>query len=864
MGSELVAREREFDELRVHVERGAGAVVCGEPGVGKTAIAAAVAARSAADGDLVERVVATVAARPIPFGALGALLPEELTSLHPTFVLGAIVRQLREHRGRRLPLIVIDDGQFLDPQSAATILGLATSGAARLLLTIRTGEQGPDAIRALWKEGVIPRVDLAPFDRAATQLFLERELGGAVAVTTAERMWQRTQGNALFLTEIVRHARRNGDIHDQGGVWVWTADEQVPARLVDLLEQRFDGLGPAGRDAVGALVLGEPLSLDVLVALASEDGIAEAESSDLIRATERDGIVEYRFAHPLLAAVAGGRMTPSRRRTLARQMIGTRGLEADVVRRAAWHLDAGVEVDVDLLLDGARGALLTNPVLARRLADRALTSDPGPASALALADANAELGEVAAARSAVEVAVTRVRHAQDRLAVVLADASLTAFSDRRPDLALEAIAHARGELPEQCYVDLDGAAALLTAFSAQPARALTLADAVLERDLPRATELRARSARVVALSLLDHPSASLREADELVADVQQGGVSPYAQGIAHIMSMLAHLTRADPAYAPVTNPVAASWPMPADGDADVDRRVEAVAFPLYAGARRLFEGRLAVAIPALREAVAQQRQGEGLLRSEATACLAVALAASGQSADARQIMASTPPDRLAIFPGLEPWGLGAVAASQGRPEAVTLAFEAADVAHRAGGIVSAVAFLGDAARYGAAREAAERLDAIAPSFESAFTTARALAIRALASGSAAELLEAADAHAACGLSGPALGLAELAVAATRDGGPAGVLDRARSLAAELRRQLALGEPAPVASSPLTRRELEVARLAASGMTDRDIADALVVSVRTVESHLASTYRKLGISSRQELRDALPPPARFAV
>ena len=92
-------------------------------------------------------------------------------------------------------------------------------------------------------------------------------------------MWQRTQGNALFLTEIVRHARRNGDIHDEGGVWVWTADEQVPARLVDLLEQRFDGLGPSGRDAVGALVLGEPLSLDSLVVLASEDGIAEAEGT---------------------------------------------------------------------------------------------------------------------------------------------------------------------------------------------------------------------------------------------------------------------------------------------------------------------------------------------------------------------------------------------------------------------------------------------------------------------------------------------------------------------------------------------------------------------------------------------------------
>ena len=55
---------------------------------------------------------------------------------------------------------------------------------------------------------------------------------------------------------------------------------------------------------------------------------------------------------------------------------------------------------------------------------------------------------------------------------------------------------------------------------------------------------------------------------------------------------------------------------------------------------------------------------------------------------------------------------------------------------------------------------------------------------------------------------------------------------------------------------LTRRELEVARMAARGLTDRDIAESLVVSVRTVESHLAAGYRKLGISSRRQLREVL--------
>ena len=51
---------------------------------------------------------------------------------------------------------------------------------------------------------------------------------------------------------------------------------------------------------------------------------------------------------------------------------------------------------------------------------------------------------------------------------------------------------------------------------------------------------------------------------------------------------------------------------------------------------------------------------------------------------------------------------------------------------------------------------------------------------------------------------------------------------------------------------LTRREREVALLAARGITNREIAQRLVVSVRTIESHLAQSYRKLGVSDRSQL------------
>ncbi|WP_344244964.1 helix-turn-helix transcriptional regulator, partial [Actinocorallia libanotica] len=75
------------------------------------------------------------------------------------------------------------------------------------------------------------------------------------------------------------------------------------------------------------------------------------------------------------------------------------------------------------------------------------------------------------------------------------------------------------------------------------------------------------------------------------------------------------------------------------------------------------------------------------------------------------------------------------------------------------------------------------------------------------------------------------------------------------LALTVREQRRAGERVPAPGgrgggpSRLSRRELEVAQLVAEDLSNQQIADRLVISVRTVETHLSNIFAKLGVASR---------------
>jgi DNA-binding CsgD family transcriptional regulator len=71
-------------------------------------------------------------------------------------------------------------------------------------------------------------------------------------------------------------------------------------------------------------------------------------------------------------------------------------------------------------------------------------------------------------------------------------------------------------------------------------------------------------------------------------------------------------------------------------------------------------------------------------------------------------------------------------------------------------------------------------------------------------------------------------------------------------ASQARDELARLAPAERAPDALTDAERRVVDLVVTGMTNREVAAALFLSPKTVETHLARVYRKLGIGSRAEL------------
>jgi hypothetical protein len=331
--------------------------VIADAGVGKSRLAREGLDVAERDGAFVGWVQGTRSAAATPLAAVAGLVPDEVRADDIVALIGRCGDELRARAGSHPVVLGVDDAQLLDPVSVALVLHLATTSSAFVIVTVRAGERCPDAIVSLWKDDTARRLELAYLSDDAVRALVEAALGDPVEAAALDWVAEVSRGNVLYVRELVRGAVEAGALVRSSGFWRLESRPTASPSLVELIDQRMDALTADHHHAIELLALGEPLALEEIGSLTSEDALLEAESHGLIATDGR----EIRLAHPLYGEAVRLRLPPLRARSIRLQLIEV--LErrdpfgsTDALRAARLRLDAGVALSVDLAINGARAA----------------------------------------------------------------------------------------------------------------------------------------------------------------------------------------------------------------------------------------------------------------------------------------------------------------------------------------------------------------------------------------------------------------------------------------------------------------------------------------------------------------------------
>ncbi|MGZ5364783.1 MAG: AAA family ATPase, partial [Mycobacterium sp.] len=362
-GDPLAGRDGELSTIRRALSGGSknfGVVIVGAAGVGKTRLAREVLTRAENAGERTNWIVGTESARALPLGAFTALISDPIADPMPNVrhVINSFVAQQRQGR----ILIGVDDAHLLDGLSAHVVHQLAHSRGARLVVTLRAGTKPPDAITALWKDGLLTRLDLEPLTVEATRAMIETALGGAVDARSARRFWKLTGGNALFGHQLVKDQVAAGRMRMMAGVWMWDGDVAVSQSISDMVGRQLHELDPEVALVVDTLSQCEPLAVDVLCDLVGRGDLESAEQLHLITIERSGGQLMARLAHPLygeLRRAAAGEMYLSKiRGQLALRLAKDADADSQAtVRRALLALESDLPTDPQLCLQAAQYAM---------------------------------------------------------------------------------------------------------------------------------------------------------------------------------------------------------------------------------------------------------------------------------------------------------------------------------------------------------------------------------------------------------------------------------------------------------------------------------------------------------------------------
>ncbi|KQS09131.1 hypothetical protein ASG04_09625 [Curtobacterium sp. Leaf183] len=363
----IVQRADEDRAVSVVAEHRTSVALVGAPGLGKSTSAARVTDRVAGrDGSgrtLVVPITAVATGTSMPFGAISERfgdLPAEVLSDET-----GSERRLREAADAidRDLLIRIDDADHLDAISARYVAWLVRHQDARIVLTCRDFTALAEPLRSLWQDDLLERIDLGPLDLQDTARLIEDALGAPLESASVERVHRATEGNPLYLREVVRAALATGALEHTASGWYWRGRITASNSLSDMYRTELGALPEDLRDVVDIVALADPIPLSRLLGLVGGGDVDHVVALGLVRIDSlADGAPIVRPSHPLVGEVVRSLVPVARRTTLFARANAFRAdhhegaTPAARLRAALWALECGVRPPVAQLLDAAQVA----------------------------------------------------------------------------------------------------------------------------------------------------------------------------------------------------------------------------------------------------------------------------------------------------------------------------------------------------------------------------------------------------------------------------------------------------------------------------------------------------------------------------
>jgi DNA-binding CsgD family transcriptional regulator len=858
----LTGRDNELANIAEAIAGGEykGVLIAGEAGIGKTRLAVEAVAAIAGDGWGVRRVAGTASGRAVPLGAFARWTTQ--LGAGGAGALGQVIAALTADVGDARLLLFVDDAHHLDELSALVIHQLAVSDTATVIATLVTGHPVPDAVTALWKDDLLQRLELQALSRAGSELLLQSVLGAPLSADCADQLWDFTRGNALFLRHLVEQERATGRLECRAGRWRWTPGPIVSPSLIELVELHIGAVPEQMRDVVDLVAVAEPVHRSHLSEVVDRASLEGAEEQGLIHVSPTGDTVYV--GHPLYGQVRRSQCGPTRLRRLRGQiataMAGTdKPALVDPLRLGMLWLESDLPPDPDVL---SRAAVIARSRLdldvAERLARAAVDANAGALTKLLLAyiyfmkEKGPETEKVLDDIADQDLPFTGfvnpvILRAANRLWVM-----------RRPEESWDVIAEGLDKRGARDATDLHTFRAVQLSLAGRPTETLDTLLSVDYAKLDPFGRTLGLCAEILALADLGRAKEAAEKAAmgyTVISSAPQDSYQGTGTAEFHSYALLA---------AGYVEDAIAAAEQRYELCADMPGMISSIAAAVL-GMTLLGSGDLAKALQYLTIAstgIGGYGDISGIFY-RFSAAQTEALARSGQVDAAMAALSATQHIRHPAYAFAESGYLLStawVAAARGRiSEARRLTTKATEFAHSHGQWARELMCLQVAAQFGNAG-VADRLGELVGLVEGPRAAVCHRYASALAADDPAALVQVSCDFEAMGDTLAAADAAAQAAISYRQNARRGSDLTARVRAQRLARSCGGAvSPALAAATvglPFTAREQEVAMLVANGLTNREIAEATSLSVRTVEGHVLRASFKAGVANRAELATAV--------